>query len=305
MRFLEKFSTNISEFFPHFRGLNKGFAMLDENSQEEVRMWIISQQNGMGGFPDRGSKCDLYYTLFGFFLADALKLDTAMNKLKSYINIIEQQPVQSNIELFCLAILHASLFPHDAGTDSYIRKIRKISKNGKALKDNYSSFLIILSLFYLRDYTGAVGMLKSLAHKNGETATGETGDSKPAPVIAAQQILLFMKSMLPSGMKSNSFSGSWDNGAKPAKILSFYNGNGGFSATTDAPGPDLLSTAVALFTLKFIGYDLGLLRPDCLNFVGELYQDGGFRSCALDNKTDVEYTFYGLLALGSLAQELK
>ena len=83
-------------------------------------------------------------------------------------------------------------------------------------------------------------------------------------------------------------------------VMSFYRANGGFTALTNAPSTDLLSTAVALFALHFTGCDLRLIRPDCFIFIDGLYRNGGFRANTLDNEIDVEYTFYGLLALGAL-----
>jgi len=63
----------------------------------------------------------------------------------------------------------------------------------------------------------------------------------------------------------------------------------------------MLSTAVALFALNYVDYDLRLLKPSCLDFIGQNFSDGAFLSGDGDPTADVEYTFYGLLALGVLA----
>ena len=74
--------------------------------------------------------------------------------------------------------------------------------------------------------------------------------------------------------------------------------SGGFYANELAPIPDLLSTAVALFTLRLIGADSG----DATLFIQAHWQDNGsFSPTLLDDYSDVEYVFYGLLALGSLS----
>ena len=71
---------------------------------------------------------------------------------------------------------------------------------------------------------------------------------------------------------------------------------GGFRASEQAPIPDLLSTAVALFTLRLIGADV----RDATRFVQAHWLDnGGFAPTLYDDYSDVEYVFYGLLALGS------
>ena len=71
---------------------------------------------------------------------------------------------------------------------------------------------------------------------------------------------------------------------------------GGFRATEQAPIPDLLSTAVALFTLRLIGAEVREATP----FIQAHWLDnGGFAPTLYDDYSDVEYVFYGLLALGS------
>ena len=82
---------------------------------------------------------------------------------------------------------------------------------------------------------------------------------------------------------------------------------GGFRASEVAPVPDLLSTVVALFTLRLIGKatgrraKLGNEHPQsALSFIEAHWLDmGSFAPTILDEYSDVEYLFYGLLALGS------
>ena len=72
---------------------------------------------------------------------------------------------------------------------------------------------------------------------------------------------------------------------------------GGFHATDEAPVPDLLSTAVALFTLRLVGAE----ARDASDFIHAHWLDnGGFTPTILDDYSDVEYVFYALLALGSI-----
>ena len=71
---------------------------------------------------------------------------------------------------------------------------------------------------------------------------------------------------------------------------------GGFYASEQAPIPDLLSTAVGLFTLRLIGKEV----KDATPFIEAHWLDhGGFAPTLYDDYSDVEYVFYGLLALGS------
>ncbi|GEM_PF-4059714 len=71
---------------------------------------------------------------------------------------------------------------------------------------------------------------------------------------------------------------------------------GGFYASEMAPVPDLLSTAVALFTLRLVDGQ----AKSAKEFVEAHWMEaGGFCPTILDDYSDVEYVFYGLLALGS------
>ena len=84
-------------------------------------------------------------------------------------------------------------------------------------------------------------------------------------------------------------------------LKSFACKSGGFKAFSHLQNADMLSTAVALFALNFAGSDLRLLKPGCLNFIESNFTEGAFLSGDGDQTADVEYTFYGLLALGVLA----
>lgn len=81
-----------------------------------------------------------------------------------------------------------------------------------------------------------------------------------------------------------------------AYIRSLQDETGGFRSNQEAAIPDLLSTAVALFTLK------AYRQQPCYSaqeFIEVHYgEDGGFLPNLLDTEGDVEYEFYGLLALG-------
>jgi hypothetical protein len=58
----------------------------------------------------------------------------------------------------------------------------------------------------------------------------------------------------------------------------------------------MLSTAVALFTLRLIGAEF----RDATQFIqAHWLYNGGFAPTLLDDYSDVEYVFYGLLALGT------
>ena len=82
------------------------------------------------------------------------------------------------------------------------------------------------------------------------------------------------------------------------KLLSMQHETGGFKAHEGMILPDMLSTGVALFAL----YDKGVtLKYEVRPFIEAHWQDdGSFAATLLDEQGDVEYEFYGLLALGCL-----
>jgi prenyltransferase beta subunit len=66
--------------------------------------------------------------------------------------------------------------------------------------------------------------------------------------------------------------------------------------------PDLLSTAVALHALDGLQVDFAERKDAMLDFVDSLWTAaGGFHGTWDEEEFDIEYTYYGLLALGHLA----
>jgi prenyltransferase beta subunit len=262
--------------------LTRSLKLLDPSAVNNIREFVKSNHTQSGGFADKAGKPDLYYTLFGFYLADALELHELFPSIRKYV---EQEIVQRNIDgvhLHCAAILSARLGIAGFPPKYFRKKIRKSLHSQTKRQPAYSVFLNLLSSYYLRDYTGIFLTGRKLKKLNENS-------SLPAPVTAALLVL------------QKSFNRPVNKLEKD--LMSFYCSSGGFKATKAAPVPDLLSTGVALFALDFAGFDLRIIKPDCLDFVDSLFQEGGFGSNHIDPETDIEYTFYGLLALGSLAKE--
>jgi len=260
--------------------LSSSALMLDSEMIAEIRTFIISKQTAQGGFSDRGGKCDLYYTLFGYYIAESLSVKEVMEPLNKYVAATVLMDNLSGVYLYCGTILYAKLIGQDATTEKLRKQIIADLTLPDSKQPEYSSFLGVLALYYLEDFKNIQRIVNQ--YKQSFSLTGH-----PCPVVAATAVML--------GMTGN---------RKPevAEMLkTFYRGNGGFAALHTAPGEDLLSTGVALYALYFLDADLRLIKPDCLTFVDDLYDNGGFRATRYDAITDVEYTFYGLLALGSMS----
>jgi hypothetical protein len=258
--------------------LLKSQSLLDPEMIAEIRSFILSQQTAEGGYADRGGKCDLYYTLFGYYISEAFSA-TKVEPLKDYVAATVENDNLSGVYRYCGAILYAKLIGRDANTEKLRKQIVADLTNSDSKQPDYSGFLGIMALYYLEDFRNVQRVINQ--YKRSISM-----DGLPCPVVAATAVLL--------GMAGNRQPEAEE------MLKSFYRKSGGFSALHRAPAEDLLSTGVALYALHFLDADLRLMTPDCLAFVDDLYDNGGFRATQFDSLTDVEYTFYGLLGLGSM-----
>jgi hypothetical protein len=262
------------------RILKRSLNVLDPAAIERIRSYLSNSQTESGGFQDRAGKADLYYSLFGCYLADALDYADLFPALGRYTDEEIRKNKLNGINLYCSAILSSKLLGEGLYGDFLKKKIRDNLSRKQNGQTAYNAFISLLACYYQKDYQSLFLIKKQLAGL-------QTKDSLPSPVIAA--LLVLQKSF-----------------RKPVndikqKLLSYYCEGGGFKATYSASIPDLLSTAVVLYALNYAGHDMRLIKPDCLGFVESLYSDGGFSGNYIDTDPDIEYTFYGLLALGSLA----
>ena len=67
--------------------LKNSISMLDPDMVNEIRFFIIDKQTPEGGFSDRAGKCDIYYSLFGYLVAEALNIKEVNETLKKYVKI--------------------------------------------------------------------------------------------------------------------------------------------------------------------------------------------------------------------------
>ena len=291
MKFWERFLKSIFKFAAQTRikilrpkliesVLLKSTLVLDPDMITEIRSYILSQQTLDGGFADRGGKSDLYYTLFGFYIAESFSVKEVIEPLKKYVVKTVSADNLSGVYRYCGAILYAKLIGLDATSEKLRLQIVKDLSISDSSQPEYSSFLGMLALYYLEDFYNIqriINQYKRVLPQN----------DLPCPVVAANAVMLGM--------------GGTPQPEAIRLLKSFYRERGGFAALHRAPAEDLLSTAVALYALHYLDDDLRLITPECLTFVDDLYDNGGFRATPFDTITDVEYTFYGLLALGSLS----
>ena len=254
--------------------------MLDETSRAEVADFVKSQQHKNGAFTDRAGNPDLYYSLFGGWLSKALNLDEQLSSLKNFISSGEFASPKgvSQFSVLLLGLMTGVPVYRKTGIIKLIRVFRETKNLGPA----YRFFLFILSFdaLYGKDrllyfFTGIILRFY------------KPSEDLPCSFLAALLLAKFI-----TGGKIN---------RETLLLQTFFEKGEGFKAFREQPNADLLSTAVALFSLKKTGTDLRLIAPDCLKLAGENYEAGAFLSGDGDLSRDLEYTFYGLLILGTLS----
>ncbi len=285
--------------------LRNALNLLDEQGREEVLQFLISQQNPDGGFQDRGGRSDLYYSLFGGLMLRAAEKETedrrpktegvqhatrnskpeteSILKLKQFIAQQQSSVVPGFIEKCCLVLLQKEL-----KTDRTSR-IRSIFSLGKSFwKERYSinlsyrSFVLFLTL-------DAVLPFRQILKGGAKRILAQTTLDPHSPCSEVAAKVFLQKMMNQDGSEDQDL------------LKSFACESGGFKAFAHLNNADMLSTSVALFALNYSGCDLRLHKPACLDFIGQNFSKGAFLSGDGDQTADVEYTFYGLLALGVLA----
>jgi hypothetical protein len=261
--------------------LKAGFAVLDETVQQEVIAFVEEQQHKNGGFVNRGGNPDLYYSLFGFWLALATGNSNAIEKLKSFINTQKEDKTLGAIDEMVLLLIDAELSP--GKKHSLFSLLKMVFVKGKKIGLSYRFFLLTLIV----DAQNSHKKLYYFFARIGLFFFKPKGNL-PCSLIAA---LTFAKKTV--GLKCT---------VEQQKLFSYYVESGGFRAFESVPTADTLSTAVALFALRETAFDMEIITPDCLGFIQQNYNSGAFLSGDGDETRDLEYTFYGLLALGTLIQ---
>jgi hypothetical protein len=261
--------------------IQSGFLLLDKNSRIQVLDFIKNQQHPNGGFKDRGGNPDIYYSLFGVWLSEALNLAETRENYKQFITKVDIIK-KSAAEKFALILIKTILPDKNYKKPSLYSILKILSERKSRVSFFYKIFLFFLTFDALYPpnrilyFFAKIGML---VYK----PSGENPCSIFAALMVARQKV---------GLKIEK---------ETTDLLSYFEEGKGFKMFEHAKTGDLLSTAVALFALKNSGQDLRLVAPACLNLIQQNYDSGAFLSGDGDLTRDLEYTFYGLLALGALS----
>ncbi len=269
-----------------------------------IRDFVLSQQNPDGGFRDRAGKSDLYYTVFAIDSLTALQSPLPDSSLIPYLRSFATGEHLDFVHLCCLARAWSAL-PKPSIPNRDIAEILLRIESFRTPDGGYSQKPASTS-------GSAYGcLLASGAYSDH----GQTSPDKPALARCLDSL------RTPDGGWSNDPGMSEgvttataaavtllrhlhrtpDQNVGPF-LLSNAHPGGGFLAFPRAPMPDLLSTAVALHALDGIQHPFDKIKEHTLDFVDSLWvADGGFYGHWADDTLDLEYTYYGLLALGHLS----
>ena len=290
--------------FEPFNILGRANHLLPAVALEQIRSYISSRLTAHGGFANRKGEADLYYTVFGLVCAVILDIDLSTDKLEEFVG--EFNPEQlSMVDLCCYVKCRAVLnFINGENFDNTIvdkclNSIKKFhtpngsfSYDGKGSGFPYAQFLALN--FYQDlgiDLPSKEKFFKSLDNYRTEQGAFCNPDSGDEPMLLSTVAAIHVIRYLTGEV--DALAMQWLTGQ--------YRNVGGFCAAVNSQLPDMLSTAVAVFTLSICGYPLDAWQDTIHQFIDDHWDDcGGFRATILDDTCDCEYTYYGLLALGSI-----
>ncbi len=275
-------------------------------SADLVRQYLVSQIHPDGGGRNRDGASDLYYTAFVFMGLQSLGDPVTLDPLRAFLQKfgsgqgLDLPHLASLARCWALAQVSGEIGPGGPGLLAELKKYQA-ADGGYApapqathgtLYGLYLAQGIYDDLGVAAPFGPRVGeLLRSLELAEGGWAN-ETGVPAAVATVGAAAVALLKRHCFPVPETA------------VAWLHKHLHPRGGFRANLAAPMPDLLTTATVLHALKALGGDLGGVRESCLDFIDSLWTNaGGFHGHWADDFLDSEYTFYGLLALGSLSED--
>lgn len=263
---------------------------LSPDALEQLRDFVSLSQLPSGAFADRAGNPDAYYSLFAFLLCRALGLGGESRRLEAYVLSLDGRAIRSYVDWSAWAVVR-SLLPMTAFQRHALALtavLRWLARDGKANRvyGLFTSLIVVNRLwgcggFFLRAFVRCF----------------------PDPLKVARLPATHLASLALIYREAGI-----DTCAVARALMAYAAPCGGFALFADDrdlnanPAPDMLSTAVSLYALSLVGADLRLVAPSCVAFIAGQFDRGAFLSGDGDETRDLEYTFYGLLGLCSIAR---
>ncbi|MDB6068976.1 MAG: hypothetical protein JWL81_147 [Verrucomicrobiales bacterium] len=271
-----------------------------------VEGFLRSRMTPDGAFGDREGRSDLYYTVFGIEGLLALRKEPDWERLVGWLRGFGTGAGLDFVHLCCLARCWnavPSIWGRPGGeiVEGILGGVEQWrsgdggfnQRKGASACSAYGNLLGWAAHYdlgvELPDAMALTGCLEALRTPDGGYANEPGIPVGTTPAVAAAVALHRHLRRTP-----DEAAGRW--------LLAQIHPEGGFKAMPGAPMPDLLSTAVALHALDGMQVSFAAHKESLLDFVDTLWSaEGGFHGHWADDALDVEYTYYGLLALGHLA----
>ncbi len=310
-----------------FSVLRQGVIALGDNA-EVTRSFVQNRINHDGGFQGRTGQSDLYYTAFGIDLLHATapihhSPFTIHDPLPSYLLRFGSGDNLGFMDLVSLARARSRLMPDQTppqwrqSITNHITRFRTANggyanQSGSSVSSSTATYMARIAFESLGtdpdDPASLCASLATLATPDGAFSNLLGMPAGNTPSTAASLILLnHYASIPPSPLTSHPSQPTIHTPPPPSPswLLDQLDDSGGFLAFPGAPIPDLLATGTALFALACLAGTEPPLPPEliaaCQSFItGRRGPSGGYTGHAFDTVEDVEYTYYALLALGSL-----
>ena len=305
--------------------LCKGKDNLSGAAQERIREYIRSQMVDCAFFVDKSGRKDVYYTVFGLMLSYVfgVKVDCSETRTQLEIN----KPDENDLIHYAAYMRSKMLLKLLEGNKVGIILSRLFYTGEKTLPDftrfphddPHSPYSVFILLSLLEDLGRRLNNKKEILESLEFYHTTGGGYSNIARMegapVSPDDALVNEPSRLKAPMAENeAVSMATANATAAAlcirgqlegysingdveRLCDLQDSSGGFFATAQSPVPDVLSTATALFVLNCYKKE-PLVSPGA--FIEAHWLDsGGFAPTLLEDKSDIEYTFYGILALGT------
>jgi len=296
------------------RRLTTGLSEFPVETRARHQTFVLSRQNGDGGFSGREGGSDLYYTGFAVRTLAVLNVLTAEDcgRVAGFLQSCQRMQV-TVIDLvswlYCALVVQAVggidvLCDFDQAWSERLAETLESfrTKDGGYAKTHegaagstYHSFLVVLCYELIGKPIPAPSKLVQFIFDRQrddggfvEIAPMKKSGTNPTAAAAA---ILHILGALDGELRED----------VAAFLREVRSSEGGFQANTRIPFADGLSTFTGLLTTQDLGLD-GLLEPPRVReFIQALeLPAGGFKGALWDQAGDVEYTFYALGTLGLL-----
>jgi len=283
-------SNNLSSIY--LETIIQGFNTLNEKSQNLLRSKVQSFEVGNRGFNNGSGEGDIYYTAFGLLLSYALGI-----KVSNHKNFIDSVVVSDDDLINKSALIKSKLLLKALKLPLNFRKLYSLNYISSKSRDlpilsintSYDAFLCLNTFQDLGKKVDELQCLIPRIEKFRNSDGGFPNHQGEISTLNSTVSFIISKYVITNEVDVEAF-----------KFLStLHDSSGGFKVSSITPIPDILSTATAVTAFKICKQPFPFNAKELHSFVAAHWlEDGGFSATILDQTTDPEYIFYGLLCLG-------